>query len=50
MDEQPIEDIDTPMSTAAIAIHEMFLSLVAAGFSEDQALTLVARISVDNGE
>lgn len=50
MDDEPITDADTPMSTAAIAIHEMFLSLVAAGFSEDQALTLVARISVDTGE
>ena len=29
------------LQTAAIAMHEMFTSLVNAGFTEDQALTLV---------
>jgi len=29
------------LTTAAIALHEMFRSYVAAGFTEDQAMTLV---------
>jgi hypothetical protein len=33
----------TPLADAAVAIHEMFLSYVAAGFTEQQALYLIAQ-------
>jgi hypothetical protein len=32
------------MKTAAIAMHELYLSFKAAGFDEDQSLKLVAEI------
>ena len=32
------------LNVGAIALNEMFLNFMAAGFTEDQALTLVARI------
>lgn len=40
----------TPLSDVAVALHELFLSFVAAGFSENQALTLVALISTNSDE
>lgn len=35
-----MEDLNT-LAISAIAIHEMFVSLVKAGFTEEQALELV---------
>lgn len=32
----------TALAEAAFALHEMFLSLMGAGFTEEQALTLVS--------
>ncbi len=32
------------LNVGAIALNEMFLNFMAAGFTEDQALTLLARI------
>lgn len=43
------EEVTNPFSelaTAATAMHEMFLSYVAAGFTEAQALWLVVCIAV----
>lgn len=37
----------TVMERAAITLHEMFLSLTTAGFTEDQALTLISKTMVD---
>jgi hypothetical protein len=37
----------TPLVAAAIAMHEMFLSLVAGGFERDDALTLVAKMTAE---
>lgn len=51
MDDHSTEFVnDTPLSGAALAIHELFLSFVAAGFTENQALTLVALISTRSEE
>lgn len=36
----------SPLAESALAVHEMFLSFVAAGFAEAQALGLVANILV----
>ena len=36
----------TPMEKAAIALHEMFSSLVAAGFTKDEATTIVSQVMV----
>lgn len=36
----------TALERAAITLHEMFLSLTAAGFTEDQALTLISKTMV----
>lgn len=32
-----------PLFEAAVSMHEMYISFVAAGFTETQALTLVAQ-------
>ncbi len=37
----------TAMERAAITLHELFLSLTTAGFTEDQALTLISKTMVD---
>ena len=39
-----ITDGFSALATSAIAVHEVFLGLVSAGFTEDQALTLVAKL------
>lgn len=36
------EDVPTPMAINAAQMHEFFVAFVAAGFSEDQALRLLA--------
>jgi predicted nuclease with TOPRIM domain len=36
----------TPMEKAAIALHEMFSSLVAAGFTKDEATSIVSQVMV----
>lgn len=36
------QDPSTPIAEAAVAIHEMFMTWVRAGFTEDQALRLIA--------
>lgn len=42
-DNQPSPTDDMPLlMQAAIATHEMFLHYLAAGFTEDQALKLIA--------
>lgn len=33
-----------PMKTAAIAIHELFATLVSVGFTEEQAIKLCATL------
>lgn len=37
------------MNEAAIAAHEMYLSLVSAGFNEDQALDIVTDVIISSG-
>lgn len=39
--EMPVDDGWGRLQTAAIAMHELFTSYVKAGFTEDQAMTLV---------
>jgi len=39
MEEQPLT-----LAEAAIGLHELYISLVSAGFSEDQAMYLVAEV------
>ena len=38
------DDPRTPMLDAAITMHEMFLTLVKAGFTERQALTIISDV------
>lgn len=40
----------TALESAAIALHELFGTLVDAGFTEDQSLTLIARGVFQQGE
>lgn len=43
MPDEPRDPNDlSPMRQSAVALHEMFLHYVAAGFLEDQALRLIA--------
>lgn len=35
----------TPMEVSAIGLHEVFTAYVKAGFSEDQSLTIIARMA-----
>lgn len=44
------DDFNSPILDAAIALHEMFLTLVKAGFNEDQALFLVADVLRNTGK
>jgi len=37
----------TPLHDAAVALHESFLAYVAAGFTEDQALALIAKMMME---
>lgn len=37
------ENFNPPLLDAAIALHEMYLTLIMAGFSETQALYIVAQ-------
>lgn len=39
----------TPLEVAAIGLHESFLAYTAAGFTEDQALELIAKIVRQSG-
>lgn len=39
----------SPLHLAAIALHESFLAYTAAGFTEDQALELIAKIVCEPG-
>ncbi len=36
--------MQTPLQESATQVHELFVSLVGAGFAEDQALYLVAQM------
>lgn len=38
----------TPLHLAAIGLHESFLAYTAAGFTEDQALDLIAKMVMEN--
>ncbi len=46
MADQPMPDISTPLGAGLEAIHELFISYMAAGFTERQAIALIAEISV----
>lgn len=35
------------LNTGAIALHELFLSLTGAGFTEEQALDMVVRVMLN---
>ena len=37
------------MDVYAVTAHEMFTSLIAAGFTEDQAITMTARFAIEAG-
>lgn len=39
----------TPLEAAAIGLHEAFTAYLAAGFTEDQALTIIARMAAPRG-
>jgi hypothetical protein len=39
----------SPLHLAAISLHESFLAYTAAGFTEDQALELIAKIVRQSG-
>jgi hypothetical protein len=53
-DDEEYEDPDegplTPLAESAVYMHELFLAFVEAGFSDNQDLTLVARMNVDEVE
>lgn len=38
-------DPRTPLVVAAIGLHEVFTSYLAAGFTENQALTIIAHMT-----
>lgn len=38
----------TALGVSAIALHELFMTFVEAGFTEDQALTLVSRLVLES--
>ena len=40
----PADPMPRTASVAAVAAHELFLDFVAGGFSDDQALTIIARM------
>lgn len=44
------DDFNSPILDAAIAMHEMFLTFVKAGFTENQALFLVADVLRNSGK
>lgn len=44
------DDFLSEITAAFIAQHEMFKHYVAAGFTEDQALKLVALVAVEAGK
>lgn len=46
MSEDPFPNFAT-LATGAVAMHEMFTAYVDAGFSEDQAITLLTRLIVE---
>lgn len=40
----------SPMTEALVGVHELFVSLVSSGFTEPQALSIVANIMFLNGK
>lgn len=42
-------DPSTPLGEATGSLHEMFLSLIAAGFTEWQALRIIGVMLAENG-
>lgn len=42
------DDSWSPLMGAAVALNEMFNTLMQAGFNEDQALKLVSNIIIDS--
>lgn len=42
-------DLSPPLHLAAISLNELFLAYTAAGFTEDQALELIAKIVRQSG-
>lgn len=50
MEESPYDDeIIISLDERAIMLHELFSSFIQAGFTEDQAISLLARIVVNDG-
>lgn len=45
-----MDDFNSPILDAAIALHEMFSTFVKAGFTESQALVLVADVLRNSGK
>jgi hypothetical protein len=48
-DPSPLDDV-TPLTQAAIALHEVYCALLAGGFAEHQALRVVAHMIAEEGE
>jgi hypothetical protein len=44
------EEFNSPILDAAIALHEMFLTFMKAGFTETQALKLVVEFFKEQGK
>lgn len=44
------DDFISPILNAAIALHEMFTTFMEAGFTESQALALVADVLKSSGK
>jgi len=44
MREERPPDVPLTLAESAIGLHEFFISLITAGFSEDQAIYLVAEL------
>jgi hypothetical protein len=45
-----MEEFNSPILEAAMALHEMFKTFMEAGFTESQALTLVSDVLKNSGK
>lgn len=41
----PVEQVFSELESAAVSMHELFTQLMAAGFTEDQALKYLAYVT-----